>query len=486
MGEKNMIRLPVRQVHLDFHTSEHIPGVGSAFDKEQFQGSLKDGRVGSITLFAKGHHGWSYYPTKIGAAHPSLKIDLMGQQIAACHEISVRAPIYYTVGWSANDAENHPEWCVRKKDGVILASDWDEKAQPGEPRPPASWKFLCPSGEYLDLILRQTEEICTLYAVDGLFYDITNGPVCYCGNCRSGMDSERVDIDDLDAVIAFNVRKWKHMMSECNHVIRKHHGEATVFYNGSTVLHADRAMRDCVSRMYDYNTHQELEDLPTTWGGYDKLPLRAKFFQNTGKQLLAMSGKFHTSWGEFGGFKHPDAILYEAASMIAFGAACSFGDQLHPEGAMDRETYRSIGSAYDYVEKIEEYGPGGRHVSNLGVWLTGDQANDEGTVNMLLETQTDFVVIDPDEDISECDTVILTGAVCLQQHQAEKLNAFVGRGGSLLVLGKSALDRKMQDFIVDLGADYAGPARYREDFLVAGEKIGSGIVSSPFVTIQLF
>ena len=33
--------LPFRQIHLDFHTSEHIPGVGSKFSKENWQQALK-------------------------------------------------------------------------------------------------------------------------------------------------------------------------------------------------------------------------------------------------------------------------------------------------------------------------------------------------------------------------------------------------------------------------------------------------------------
>lgn len=37
-----MRKLPARQVHLDFHTSPHIPGVGSRFDKAQFQAALKE------------------------------------------------------------------------------------------------------------------------------------------------------------------------------------------------------------------------------------------------------------------------------------------------------------------------------------------------------------------------------------------------------------------------------------------------------------
>ena len=40
-----------RQVHLDFHTSEKIDGIGSAFSKQQFQEMLKKGHVDSITYF---------------------------------------------------------------------------------------------------------------------------------------------------------------------------------------------------------------------------------------------------------------------------------------------------------------------------------------------------------------------------------------------------------------------------------------------------
>ena len=98
--------------------------------------------------------------------------------------------------------------------------------------------------------------------------------------------------------------------------------------------------------LFDYNTKQDLEDLPTTWDGYDIFPFRSKFFASDGKQIVAMSGKFHSAWGEFGGFKHRDAILYEVASMVAFGANVNIGDQLHPSGLMDMDTYKNIGYAF--------------------------------------------------------------------------------------------------------------------------------------------
>jgi hypothetical protein len=77
-----MPSLPTRQVHLDFHTSPHVPGVGAEFDAAAFIGTLQAARVNSITIFAKCHHGYSYYPTTIGTPHPHLRRDLLGEMIA--------------------------------------------------------------------------------------------------------------------------------------------------------------------------------------------------------------------------------------------------------------------------------------------------------------------------------------------------------------------------------------------------------------------
>ena len=88
-----------RQVHLDFHTSEKIPGIGSEFNKEQFQKALKAGHVDSITIFSKCHHGWAYHPSKANRMHPNLKFDLLAAQLEACREIGVNAPVYLSAGY---------------------------------------------------------------------------------------------------------------------------------------------------------------------------------------------------------------------------------------------------------------------------------------------------------------------------------------------------------------------------------------------------
>ena len=52
------------------------------------------------------------------------------------------------------------------------------------------------------------------------------------------------------------------------------------------------------------------------------------------------------------------------------------------------------------------------------------------------------------------------------------------------MLGESALDERKQRFLLDVGADYLGPANYDEDFTVAGEKLRRDLVASPFLNYE--
>jgi hypothetical protein len=367
-------------------------------------------------------------------------------------------------------------------DGSYVVSNGDFTSKPDDPKPHFSWKNLCMSGGYHDHIMEQVEEICKNYPVDGFFFDIYQiEKLCYCDNCRKGMDEEGVDIYDEEQVAAYNARKMKRHMRDLRNLIEKYHPEATVFFNGTTSL---KRRNNFLFGMHEYNTHQELEDLPTTWGGYDKLPLQSKFFLNSGYSVMAMSGKFHTAWGEFGGFKHPNAIKYEAAAMVSYGACCSIGDQLHPAGEMDLATYRNIGVGYEYVEKIEEYGVGGMPVARLGIWRTAVPEHDEGVVKMLLETQNNFNIVDPSQKLESYEVIIIPGVANLDKQQADRLNTFVDNGGKLLVVGEGALNEAKTDFVLDVGATYLGPAEYQIDYLLVNADIQTGVVSSPFLNYE--
>lgn len=472
-----------RQIHLDFHTSEYLEQIGCRFSKAGFQQVLEQAHVNAINLFAKGHHSWSYYPTQVGKMHPNLDFDLLGEQLEACHEIGVVAPIYYTFGWSSNDAEAHPEWVVRDRDGWPVTSEpWPEQALSSDPKPPFQWTFLCANTSYHDHIMEQVRELCEWYVVDGFWFDIYQvHRLCFCAACRHEMQSLGVDLSDDVAVGAFNATVMKRHCEALHSLIESYHPEATVFFNGTTAIEPDLNFRH---GLYELNTVQDLEDLPTVWGGYDKLPLQSKYFLKLGYPITAMSGKFHTAWGEFGGFKHPNALRYEAASMIAWGAHCNVGDQLHPSGEMDVSTYKNIGEAYAYVKEIEAYGIGGLPVARLGVWRSYDEAHDEGLVKILLEGQVNFDVANHSDDLQVFDVILIPGVACLKEASAERLNRFVERGGSLVVMGAGALSRDRKKVILDVGAVYLGEANYDADYLLLSDSLQEALLETPFLNFK--
>ncbi len=477
--------MPSRQVHLDFHTSEFIEGIGIKFDKKQFQAALKAGHLNSINVFAKDHHSWAYYPSKVGKIHPHLNFDLLGEQLKACHEIGVNAPIYFTVGWSANDALNHPEWCIRNRAGEIDKSPGiNANAKPTDVFPQYGWTRLNAAfgSPYHDYVVKQVEEICQRYPqIDGFWFDIYHiSATDYSPTSLERMKKEGVDTSDVKAVEKSFALALKAHMQALRKLVTKYHPKATVFFNTANHINNKSIFKE---RLYDLNTHQDLEDLPSTWGGYDKLPLEAKYHLQQGTPATAMSGKFHKAWGEFGGFKLPGALRYEAAAMISNGVACNFGDQLHPSGEMDLETYNRIGYAYEYVEKIEKYGLGGVPVSKLGLWLTLNTAADHGVVNMLLETHNDFIVAN-EKNLQQLSVVIIPSSPCLTENQANILNEWSKKGGKLLVIGEGGLDISKKKLLIDVGADYVKKSDFNFDFTVVAPSIAQKMVSSPFLNYE--
>ena len=477
--------LPTRQVHLDFHTSGFMENIGSEFDKKQFQEALKLGNVNQINIFAKCHHGYTYYPTKVGNMHPNLKFDLLKAQLEACHEIGVKAPFYFTVGWSANDAEEHPEYCMREKDGKIATINYDLQASPSEIKPQVSWKILSPTmgSPYHLLIMKQVEELCKMYKPDGFWFDIYHiKDVNYSDFFLNELKKQGIDISDRDAVAKAHALSLKEHMRALRQLVASYHPDATVYFNSATHIRDNYSFKE---RLYDMNTHHELEDLPTVWGGYDKLPLESKFHLQQGVPIVAMSGKFHKDWGEFGGFKDAAAIKYEAAAMIANGASCNFGDHLYPLGKLDMATYKNIGEAYRFVETIEAYGPGGMPSSKLGVWLTLDATADNGTVQILLETHNDFLVANAG-NLSSLNTLIIPSKSSLSFSDFIAVNKWVKEGGRLLVFGEGAINSATGKFGIDVGAEYLGESEFDFDYtmLLSDAQGEIPVISSPFLNYK--
>lgn len=472
-----MHHLRFRQVHLDFHTSGLIPGVGSRFNKRQFQEALKVGHVNSITLFSKCHHGYSYHPTKVGRMHPQLKFDLLARQIEACREIGVRCPIYLSAGLDEYAAFQNPTWVVKKKDGTTykpLEVEWFVRIL----------RFNSP---YLDYLCAQIREVVERWPDnDGIFLDIIGTHRDYSDDALKEMKRLGYNPENDDEVQRYAEDVLYRYFRAANAAVKSVRKDTPVFHNsGHISLGARKALA--------FNSHLELESLPTGGWGYDHFPLSARYVMTQKWDFLGMTGKFHNTWGEFGGFKRPAALRYECGAMLAYGAKCSVGDQLHPNGEMNLDTYRLIGAAYAEVERKEPWCDYVKPVARIALvscevnqhrWRGGQAASalaDEGVARMLAELHQPFVVLDEHASWNGYDLVVLPDKFVMSAANIAKAKMFLAAGGRILAAGTALLDETQTRFAIDPGAKLLGRSANDPDYIIATALTPEVAVKSPIV-----
>lgn len=462
--------LPFRQVHLDFHTSPLITDVGKDFDAEEFTRTLKDAHVDSINIFAKGHHGMSYYPTKVGVVHPGLKFDLLGRMIESCHKQDIRTPVYISIMWDMHVAKHHAEW------RVLDAKGGDVGAQPLE----AGWIRICPNTPYLDYVNAQAAEVAKNYAADGFWFDILFYPPdgCFCPYCmrereKLGWDSTNLEVRQKHAELVL-MRTMNRLWT----TVRRYKPHALVFFNGRVRI----GMRPELK----YYTHLEIESLPGGEWGYPYFAVLSRYIRNLGFDYLGMTARFHRSWGDFGTIRNQAALDYECFRMLAQAGKCSIGDQLHPRGKLVKPVYERIGKTYRSVEEKEPWCREAKAVTEIGVLSTSHFVNsgelthsDKGATSLLAQLHQQFDVLDRESDFSPYRVLILPDYHRLDTLLLGKVQKYLAGGGKLILSHESGLAPEGNRFaLAEIGADYIGPSPYkgdRGDYLEVGAELNQEI-----------
>jgi hypothetical protein len=109
--------VPWRKVHIEYHTSRHMPKLAQRFDPDEFGDRLLAATVNGATVFAKDMYAYCYFPSRHGRMHPNLSFDLLGAQVKALRKRNIWALAYFMLTWSPELAERHPEWLVVHRPG---------------------------------------------------------------------------------------------------------------------------------------------------------------------------------------------------------------------------------------------------------------------------------------------------------------------------------------------------------------------------------
>lgn len=453
-----------RQVHLDFHTSEHIPGIGLKFDPDAFADTIASAHVEAMVLFAKCHHGWSYYDTETGVRHPNLGFDLLRAQVDACKARGIQTKIYMSVGWDEKAAKENPGWRRILPDGqfhMMMGRNLDPY-----------WSYLCLNTPYLEMLKGQLAELTELFPeADGYWLDIIREHECCCAYCRDGMEEAGLDWTDESDRKAYAKRVLDNYISQTNDVLRKHRADMPVFHNSSMAPRGDLSF-------YERHDAIEIEAVPTGGWGYDHFPISARYLDGHGYETMGVTTRFHIVWGELGGLKHPNALQAEAATMLAHGAAVCIGDHMDPSGRLDPDAWKMIGETFAETGKFSANVARTRPVADVGLLSSialkapgslerkhRDCAEDEGAYRVLSQGCQLFNVLDADSDFSAYKAIVLPDRLRLSEPLARKLNDYVANGGGLLLTAESGLREDGAGFAVDIGAELLGKSPFEQTFV---------------------
>lgn len=467
--------LRFRQIHLDFHTSEQITDVGRDFDPEQFVATLKKASVNSVTCFGRCHHGYIYYDTAKfpERRHPHLTRNLLKEQIDACHRQDIRVPIYTTVQWDRYTVDHEPGWRQVTESGEL---------QGQKPFNPGFYGRICLNSPYVDFLKAHLKELFEVVPVDGLFLDIVASQDCVCPRCLAGMAAKKVDASSPEARKAYGQEVTFNFQRDLTAFIRSLDKQCSIFYNGG---HVGPELRPVVSTY----THWEMESLPSGGWGYLHFPITMRYGRNLGVDSLGMTGKFHTSWGDFHSLKNQAALEFECFQMLALGAKCSVGDQLHPRGALDQATYDLVGSVYRQVETKEPWCRGAEPISDIAVYAPEEFVGGRtpppamGVTRILQETRHQFDFIDTKtSNLGRYKVIILPDEIRLSPEMAQQLSAFLAGGGSILASYRSGLKTGADEFALpEWGVQYKGEAPFSPDFIRARPALQNGLPPSELV-----
>ncbi len=494
---KPAANLRFRQIHLDFHTGPWIGDVGVDFDARDFARTMKKAHVDSVTVFAKCHHGHLYYETQRPERHPGLKrgTKLLEQQVEALHREGIRAPIYISILCDEYAADTHPEWIAMQPDGKHVGRGPLENRN-------SSWQILDMSSPYQEYLAEQTREVLRKFRpVDGIFFDM-----CWDQPSVSNYAKGSMLRENLDPEIEEDRLKHAHLvalryMARFRKLVTDSSKNATVFFNGRPVSRLREEL--------NFQTQAEIESLPTGGWGYMYFPKNVRFARTLPIPYMGMTARFHKSWADFGGLKPYPALEYETSQMIAHGARCSIGDQLHPRGTLDRGAYDLIGKAYQRVEAREPWLTDAKPLTEIGVLQASEnpvgmggritvKGAEEGAVRMLTQLKHQFDLIDAETNFDNYKLLILPDGVRLDDpsfspgRQAgtppsltQKLRTYLKSGGSLLFTGTSGLsDDATRTLLPELPVKPQGLSPFTTTYIRFGKPIAQDVPPSDHVMYE--
>lgn len=423
-----------RGMHFDFHTMPGIENMLADFDVDSFAKTLSDCHVEFINFPARCNIGFSYYNTKLGTKYPTLKADLLGDVISACHKYGIGVSAYINGGLNHELASKRPELCRINKNGTVCSDDTKDNF----------FRTMCFNRGYDEYLL---SEICEIleYDVDGIFVDCMLPKPCYCPECLRKMARKGIDTNDDAAVLAYQQEVILDMYKRIKALIKK---DIYLYINSNVTL-------------TDIHTHAEVECLPSSklWGCDYFYPV-SSFHRTHFKKRVYMTGRFQDCWGDFGGIKTTEALQNDLYDAMLSAYDFTISDHLHPIYGLFDEVAKRVKSVFEEKIKYEPYMLNSEYISEIGVLVCKDDytAKDYliGVARMLTELKLPYSTYNPCDNYASQKLLIIPKKLSLSEKEKTNLISFSKNGGKILFVGDAidnAVELNLNDGINCIGSD---------------------------------
>ncbi len=471
------MNFPQRALFFDFHTMPANPDVGKNFNMEEISGQFH--RIGAeyVVFPARCNLGTAYYHTDIGIRHAAMQRDLLTELTAACHRKKIRISAYINGGLSHEEGLRHRDWLVLRPDGKTYTENPFN----------SFFRQMCYNSAYGDHLEAMAVEVIQHCDVDGLFIDCMQTDPCIGIECLEAMEKEGVDWKDENQLFAFNFRKIVHMATRISNAVRKIKPEALLYFNGVDF-----------EAQQQIGSYLEFECLPTGGWGYETLQVGARYLRTLGKPVLNMTGRFHRSWGDFGGIRTESSLEYDCLYGVANALGTTIGDHFHPRGDINHPVMEMDARIYDRLEKIESWCKGAVPLTDMAIvmskpyWGAHWRTTEARMVyerewnaicaasRMLCELKQQFNVVSHASDWKQYPLLILPDYTPMERENKARIKQHLDANGKILASAEAGLNSSKDAFeFPQWGIDFIGESPYDPAFLKNGPEISEGQPDMP-------
>ena len=441
-------------LHYDHHVNpDQDPPACTAADADQIRRLLEKVRPDSVAYHAKGHPGWTTYPTDIGFVLPSIEGEPRQDLLRLYRDITRELGIKLIVALSGlvdhQAADNYPSWARVDTNGIAYHD---------------SRRSLCPNQDYVDTqLLPMIEEIIERYEPDGFWLDGENWSVrsCHCERCV-GQYSEQTGQDAPYSEYDERWRQWLRFHRDSFIAYLDKVG-AFIHEKAPNCLYASNA---AYTSSQPERPTQEIDrlswDLSPAFGAR-QASLEARLLASRGQPFDLMTWNLCSArpWASPPIPTYPKTaphLLQEGAVIMANGGRWTVGINPNSDDRLPEAQHDAVAQAAEFARERQACCQGAAPVPCIAVLHGASSHYAEGGGNglydsgkaldrlrgahqALLELHLPFEILNEtvlQRRLREFDLVILPEQVALDGDLANALREYVSGGGGLLATGPVA------------------------------------------------